>query len=87
MASAYWGWAISARTGWASRSASSRSTRLRGHAPEACLPVILDVGTNNMELMSDPYYVGLRQRRLRGAAYDAFVEEFITAARTCSPAC
>ncbi|HZM44653.1 MAG TPA: oxaloacetate-decarboxylating malate dehydrogenase, partial [Burkholderiales bacterium] len=56
-----------------------------GVHPNACLPVILDVGTNNMELVTDPYYVGLRQRRMRGAEYDAFVDEFITAARTVFP--
>ena len=56
-----------------------------GVHPNACLPVILDVGTNNMELVTDPYYVGLRQRRMRGAEYDTFVDEFITAARTVFP--
>ena len=84
-ASASSGSATSARTAWASRSASSRSSRLRRRTPEACLPVILDVGTNNEELLNDPYYVGLRQRRLRGAEYDEFVDEFITAARERFP--
>ena len=51
-----------------------------GVHPKLCLPVMLDVGTNNAELINDPYYVGLRQARLRDAEYDAFVEEFITAA-------
>jgi malate dehydrogenase (oxaloacetate-decarboxylating)(NADP+) len=56
-----------------------------GVHPEHCLPVMLDVGTNNPELLKDKYYVGLRQRRLEGAAYDEFVDEFMTAAQTAFP--
>ena len=60
-------------------------TACAGIRPELCLPVMLDVGTNNGELLNDPYYVGLRQRRITGAAYDDLVEEFITAAREVFP--
>jgi malate dehydrogenase (oxaloacetate-decarboxylating)(NADP+) len=56
-----------------------------GVHPKLCLPVILDVGTNNAELLTDPFYIGLRQRRLRGAEYDALVDEFITAAQQVFP--
>ena len=56
-----------------------------GVHPKLCLPVMLDVGTNNEALLSDPYYVGVRQKRLSGAAYDRLVDEFVTAARKAFP--
>ena len=56
-----------------------------GIHPTHCLPVMLDVGTNNESFLNDPYYVGLRQKRLTGAAYDALVDEFITSARVAFP--
>jgi malate dehydrogenase (oxaloacetate-decarboxylating)(NADP+) len=56
-----------------------------GVHPEHCLPVMLDVGTNNEAFLSDPYYVGLRRKRVSGAAYYEFVDEFIAAARKVFP--
>jgi malate dehydrogenase (oxaloacetate-decarboxylating) len=50
-----------------------------GIHPATTLPVILDVGTNNQELLNDPLYVGWRHERIRGDEYDAFVEAFVTA--------
>jgi malate dehydrogenase (oxaloacetate-decarboxylating)(NADP+) len=56
-----------------------------GIHPKLCLPVVLDVGTNNQALLDDPYYVGIPQKRLSGAAYDDFIDEFVTAARAAFP--
>ncbi len=56
-----------------------------GVHPNRCLPVMLDVGTDNEALRNDPFYIGLRQKRLRGAEYDALVDEFLMAAQDVFP--
>ncbi|MBA4175951.1 MAG: NAD-dependent malic enzyme [Leptothrix sp. (in: Bacteria)] len=60
-------------------------TACAGVPPTQCLPVMLDVGTNNAALRDDPLYLGLAQPRLTGQAYDDLVDEFITAARELFP--
>ena len=60
-------------------------TACAGVPPERCLPVMLDVGSNNMQLLADPLYLGLRRKRLAGEAYDTFVDEFVTAAQEVFP--
>ncbi|MEO5695344.1 MAG: NAD-dependent malic enzyme [Usitatibacter sp.] len=60
-------------------------TACAGVRPEYTLPVLLDAGTNNPALLADPLYIGLHQKRLEGAEYDALVDEFVTAARTTFP--
>ena len=60
-------------------------TACAGVHPAKCLPVLLDVGTNNSELLDDPLYIGLHQPRVRGAAYDDLVEEFVLAANEIFP--
>jgi malate dehydrogenase (oxaloacetate-decarboxylating) len=52
-------------------------TALGGIQPEHCLPILLDVGTDNEERLRSPIYVGWRRGRVRGAEYDAFVDEFV----------
>ncbi|HSJ52395.1 MAG TPA: NAD-dependent malic enzyme [Anaerolineae bacterium] len=60
-------------------------TACAGIHPCFCLPVTLDVGTDNQELLANPLYIGLRQRRLRDEAYDALVDEFMVAAAELFP--
>lgn len=52
-----------------------------GIDPSETLPVTLDVGTNNPALLKDPHYVGLRQKRERGAKFEALVDEFVQGVR------
>ncbi len=52
-------------------------TALAGIHPLQCLPVFLDVGTDNIERITDPLYLGWKERRVRGAEYDAFVDRFV----------
>jgi malate dehydrogenase (oxaloacetate-decarboxylating)(NADP+) len=60
-------------------------TACSGIHPTHCMPVMLDVGTNNESLLNDPLYNGLERRRVRGEDYDELVEEFIMAAQEVFP--
>ncbi|QTA80033.1 NAD-dependent malic enzyme, Mae-like [Desulfonema limicola] len=54
-------------------------TACAGIHPSWCLPVTIDVGTNNVDLQNDPLYFGMRNSRIRGEEYDSLIEEFIMA--------
>src|ERR1700728_2847483 len=56
-------------------------TALGGIHPENCLPILLDVGTDNEDRLKDPIYIGWRHHRIRGVEYDAFVDAFVKSVR------
>ena len=58
-----------------------------GIHPRHCLPVSLDVGTNNAELLGDPYYLGYRHRRLQGEPYWKVLDAFVAAVKGVFPQC
>ena len=62
-------------------------TACAGVPSQYCLPVVLDVGTNNHALLEDQLYLGVRQQRVRGDEYMAFVDEFVDAVQTLYPKC
>jgi malate dehydrogenase (oxaloacetate-decarboxylating)(NADP+) len=62
-------------------------TACAGVPPQYCLPIVLDVGTNNQVLLDDPLYQGLRQHRVRGDEYLAFIDEFVAAVEQLYPKC
>lgn len=60
-------------------------TACAGVHPAHCLPIVLDVGTDNAAQLTDPFYLGIKEPRLRGAAYDELVAEFVGAVNTRWP--
>src|ERR1700691_66246 len=56
-------------------------TALGGIHPENCLPILLDVGTDNEDRLKDPIYIGWRHHRIRGVDYDAFVDAFVNSVK------
>ena len=60
-------------------------TACAGVHPARCLPVTIDVGTNQAGIRNDPLYLGLLQERVRGAPYDELVEEFVVAVQEVFP--
>jgi malate dehydrogenase (oxaloacetate-decarboxylating) len=61
------------------------TTLCAGIQPNRTLPVVLDCGTDSEELLNDELYLGLKQKRVRGDEYYAFVDSFVKSARKLYP--
>jgi len=61
------------------------TTLCAGIHPNRTLAVVLDVGTDNEDLLNDDLYLGLKEKRVRGEKYDKFVDEFVQSARKLYP--
>ncbi len=60
-------------------------TACAGIDPESCLPIVIDVGTNNNELLKSRSYIGIQEPRMRGREYDELIDEFMEAASEAFP--
>ena len=60
-------------------------TLCAGISPSLTLPIALDTGTDNQELLADPLYLGWRHERVRGPEYDAFIDAFVAAVQNVYP--
>ena len=60
-------------------------TLIGGIRPERTLPIVLDVGTNNLDRLRDPEYLGWRHERITGPDYDEFIDRFVTAVHAALP--
>jgi malate dehydrogenase (oxaloacetate-decarboxylating) len=56
-----------------------------GFQPASCLPISLDVGTGNEQLLDDPLYIGLRKPRLKDDRYEDFIHQFVSAVKRQCP--
>jgi malate dehydrogenase (oxaloacetate-decarboxylating) len=60
-------------------------TACAGIHPRTTLPILLDTGTNNPDLINDPLYIGWRHERIRGSEYDEFIDKFVKAVKKRFP--
>ena len=60
-------------------------TLAAGIHPACCLPIALDVGTDNQALLDDPMYLGQPHKRIRGKEYDDFIDKFVAGVKRHFP--